>query len=205
MRAAAKEYGWNLNYGGIALMWRGGCIIRSRFLGKIKDGVRQQSEADEPAAGRLFPGRNQTLPERLAQHRGHGGQARHSRFRRSAPRWRSTTNTAAPSCRRICCRRSAIISAPILTSGWTSRAANFSTRTGRAAAAPRRRAPTPFNRWRTPLLEFRQPKSPGRGLRHVEANRRAGAVWCAAGPTTAARPLCAWAAPLRRWPFPMLP
>ena len=36
MRAAAKEYGWNLNYGGIALMWRGGCIIRSRFLGKIK-------------------------------------------------------------------------------------------------------------------------------------------------------------------------
>ena len=37
MRAAAKEYGWTLNYGGIALMWRGGCIIRSRFLGKIKD------------------------------------------------------------------------------------------------------------------------------------------------------------------------
>lgn len=37
MRAAAKENNWNLNYGGIALMWRGGCIIRSRFLGKIKD------------------------------------------------------------------------------------------------------------------------------------------------------------------------
>ncbi len=37
MRAAAKEYGWNLNYGGIALMWRGGCIIRSVFLGRIKD------------------------------------------------------------------------------------------------------------------------------------------------------------------------
>jgi 6-phosphogluconate dehydrogenase len=37
MRAAAKEYGWHLNYGGIALMWRGGCIIRSRFLGKIKE------------------------------------------------------------------------------------------------------------------------------------------------------------------------
>ncbi len=36
MRSAAKEYGWNLNYGGIALMWRGGCIIRSRFLGMIK-------------------------------------------------------------------------------------------------------------------------------------------------------------------------
>lgn len=37
MRSAAKEYGWSLNYGGIALMWRGGCIIRSRFLGKIKE------------------------------------------------------------------------------------------------------------------------------------------------------------------------
>ena len=37
MRAAAAEYGWNLNYGNIALMWRGGCIIRSVFLGKIKE------------------------------------------------------------------------------------------------------------------------------------------------------------------------
>jgi 6-phosphogluconate dehydrogenase len=36
LRAAAAEYGWNLNYGGIALMWRGGCIIRSAFLDKIK-------------------------------------------------------------------------------------------------------------------------------------------------------------------------
>ncbi len=36
MRAAAKQYAWNLNYGGIALMWRGGCIIRSAFLGDIK-------------------------------------------------------------------------------------------------------------------------------------------------------------------------
>jgi 6-phosphogluconate dehydrogenase len=37
MRAAAIEHNWNLNYGGIALMWRGGCIIRSAFLGKIKE------------------------------------------------------------------------------------------------------------------------------------------------------------------------
>ena len=37
MRTAAKTYNWNLNYGGIALMWRGGCIIRSVFLGKIKE------------------------------------------------------------------------------------------------------------------------------------------------------------------------
>ena len=37
MRAAAKEYGWALRYGSIALLWRGGCIIRSAFLGKIKE------------------------------------------------------------------------------------------------------------------------------------------------------------------------
>lgn len=44
MRAAAKEYGWNLNYGGIALMWRGGCIIRSVFLGKIKEAFDKNSD-----------------------------------------------------------------------------------------------------------------------------------------------------------------
>jgi len=41
LRAAAKTYGWNLNYGGIALMWRGGCIIRSVFLGKIREAFQR--------------------------------------------------------------------------------------------------------------------------------------------------------------------
>jgi len=44
MRAAAQTYGWHLNYGGIALMWRGGCIIRSIFLGKIKDAFEKNRE-----------------------------------------------------------------------------------------------------------------------------------------------------------------
>ncbi|MGQ9501015.1 MAG: decarboxylating NADP(+)-dependent phosphogluconate dehydrogenase [Anaerolineae bacterium] len=44
MRAAAAEYNWNLNYGGIALMWRGGCIIRSVFLGKIKEAFDRNPE-----------------------------------------------------------------------------------------------------------------------------------------------------------------
>jgi 6-phosphogluconate dehydrogenase len=43
MRAAAKEHKWNLNYGGIALMWRGGCIIRSVFLGDIKSAFDKNS------------------------------------------------------------------------------------------------------------------------------------------------------------------
>ena len=44
MRAAAEENNWNLNYGGIALIWRGGCIIRSAFLGKIKDAFDKNHE-----------------------------------------------------------------------------------------------------------------------------------------------------------------
>lgn len=44
MKAAAKTYGWNLNYGGIALLWRGGCIIRSVFLGKIKEAFDKNPE-----------------------------------------------------------------------------------------------------------------------------------------------------------------
>jgi 6-phosphogluconate dehydrogenase len=44
MRAAAEQHRWNLNYGGIALMWRGGCIIRSVFLGKIKEAFDKNPE-----------------------------------------------------------------------------------------------------------------------------------------------------------------
>ena len=50
MRAAAAEYNWELNYGGIALMWRGGCIIRSAFLGKIKEAF----DKDKTLANLLF-------------------------------------------------------------------------------------------------------------------------------------------------------
>jgi 6-phosphogluconate dehydrogenase len=46
MQAAAQVYNWNLNYGGIALMWRGGCIIRSIFLAKIKDAFDANPELE---------------------------------------------------------------------------------------------------------------------------------------------------------------
>jgi len=46
LREAAKEMGWHLNLGGIALMWRGGCIIRSRFLGKIKEAFDKNPDLD---------------------------------------------------------------------------------------------------------------------------------------------------------------
>ncbi|HZM04574.1 MAG TPA: decarboxylating NADP(+)-dependent phosphogluconate dehydrogenase [Candidatus Saccharimonadales bacterium] len=56
MRAAAKEYGWNLNYGGTALMWRGGCIIRSRFLGKIKEAFDQNPNLSNLLLDNFFRG-----------------------------------------------------------------------------------------------------------------------------------------------------
>jgi len=44
MREAAQTYGWDLNYSGIALMWRGGCIIRSQFLGNIREAFDNDPE-----------------------------------------------------------------------------------------------------------------------------------------------------------------
>jgi len=44
MKAAAAEYHWNLNYGEIALMWRGGCIIRAQFLGRIKEAFDKNAD-----------------------------------------------------------------------------------------------------------------------------------------------------------------
>ena len=57
MRSAAKTYGWNLNYGGIALMWRGGCIIRSVFLGKIKEAFDKNPELPNLLLDSYFQGK----------------------------------------------------------------------------------------------------------------------------------------------------
>jgi 6-phosphogluconate dehydrogenase len=56
LRAAAKENGWNLNMGGIALMWRGGCIIRSRFLGKIKEAFDKNQGLENLLLDSFFSG-----------------------------------------------------------------------------------------------------------------------------------------------------
>ena len=54
MSEAAKEYHWKLNYGGIALMWRGGCIIRSVFLGKIKIAYNKNPELEHLLLDEFF-------------------------------------------------------------------------------------------------------------------------------------------------------
>lgn len=56
LREAAKENGWNLNFGGIALMWRGGCIIRSAFLGKIKDAFDKNPDLNNLLMDDFFSG-----------------------------------------------------------------------------------------------------------------------------------------------------
>ena len=54
LKAAAKENGWNLNMGGIALMWRGGCIIRSQFLGNIKAAFDKKKNLDNLLLDKFF-------------------------------------------------------------------------------------------------------------------------------------------------------
>jgi len=44
MKSAAKEFGWHLNYGSVAMMWRGGCIIRSGFLNQIKEAFDRNAD-----------------------------------------------------------------------------------------------------------------------------------------------------------------
>ena len=55
MRAASDEYGWDLKYGNIAMIFRGGCIIRSQFLQNIKEAYDNDAELEKPALGSLLP------------------------------------------------------------------------------------------------------------------------------------------------------
>ncbi|MCS7091687.1 MAG: decarboxylating NADP(+)-dependent phosphogluconate dehydrogenase [Limisphaera sp.] len=73
MRAAAKQYGWNLNYGSIALLWRGGCIIRSVFLGEIKNAFDKNPELDNLLLDPFFA----------------------NAIREALPSWRRVVSTAA--------------------------------------------------------------------------------------------------------------
>lgn len=56
MREAAKEYGWKINFGAVALMWRGGCIIRSGFLGQIKEAFTKKPDLTNLLLDPFFKG-----------------------------------------------------------------------------------------------------------------------------------------------------
>ena len=134
LREAAKDQKWNLNFGGIALMWRGGCIIRSRFLGKIKEAYDKNPQLNNLLLDDFFS-------KLLNDYQAPGGEPSSmpskqvSRLRRSQPRCPSSTDTARADCLPTCCKRNAISLAPTPTSASTSRVVSFSTPTGQAAAA----------------------------------------------------------------------
>ncbi len=136
MQAAAAEHDWPLNYGDIALLWRGGCIIRAVFLERIKEAFDADAATGEPAAGPLLHAGGRARPRRP----GGTWSPRRSSWAfpcRPSPRpWPTTTATAASACPPTCCRPSATTSAPTPTNGSTRAAC--STPTGCICAGRRR-------------------------------------------------------------------
>ena len=100
MAAAAKTYDWDLQMGELAKIWRGGCIIRARFLNRITESYAEQPGPREPADGAVLPRRRRRRPGRLAQGDRRAPSSRASRCPRSRPRWPTTTATAASAARR---------------------------------------------------------------------------------------------------------
>ena len=73
MQDAARSYNWNLNYGGVALMWREGCIIRSAFLGKIQEAYAANPAPRELCCWTIISARRSSGRSKL----GAGGDDRH--------------------------------------------------------------------------------------------------------------------------------
>jgi len=67
LQEAAKDYGWKLNYGEIALMWRGGCIIRSKFLGQIKEAFDKNADLDNLLLDPYFKQKIETAQQHWRQ------------------------------------------------------------------------------------------------------------------------------------------
>ena len=66
MAAAAETEGWDLDLGAMATIWRGGCIIRARFLDRIREAYDNEPGLHEPDARRLLPRRARRRPGLLA-------------------------------------------------------------------------------------------------------------------------------------------
>jgi 6-phosphogluconate dehydrogenase len=119
MQTAAGVYDWNLNYGGIALMWRGGCIIRSIFLGKIKEAYEANPALENLLLDPYFHAEIET---RSHAWRRVIAQAVYPAFppRPCRAPWPSMMVTAASGCPQTCCRPSAITLARTPTSASTA-------------------------------------------------------------------------------------
>ena len=120
MQAAAAEYNWPLAFGSIALLWRGGCIIRAVFLERIKEAFDADPKLENLLLARYFQ-------EATAHAQDAWRNVVATAVRLGIPtpafstRWPITTAIAAPACRPICSRPSAITSGPTRISEWIAR------------------------------------------------------------------------------------
>ncbi len=98
MAVASQEFGWDLKLGELAMIWRGGCIIRARLLHRIREAYRIGGDAAEPSAPPVLPRCGEEGRAELAQDAGAcrgerradaGLLLRACLFRRHAPRARS--------------------------------------------------------------------------------------------------------------------
>jgi 6-phosphogluconate dehydrogenase len=121
--AAAKQYGWTLNFGDIATIWRGGCIIRAHFLNRIK-------QAYELTSSRIHSRTGAWQSEPLSQ--------TESPCRHSVHRSLISTAIGPRVSRPTCCKPSATSSARTHTNAWTNPRENSFTRSGCNKPAPNR-------------------------------------------------------------------
>jgi 6-phosphogluconate dehydrogenase len=134
MRKASDEFDWDLSLGEIAAIWRGGCIIRARFLDRITEAYGRDSKLANLMLDPFFTevltrcGPNWREVVATAARRGLVCPL-------SALRWPTSTRIAPSACSTTCCKRSATTSAPTPTSELTRTAR--STPTGSACAASR--------------------------------------------------------------------
>ena len=138
--AGAEQYGWDIKKGEIAKIWRGGCIIRARFLNRITEAYAADPWPGRPRDRTVLRRRDGQSPGRVAQRGGRCRARGHPRRPRSAARSPTTTDCAPTACPPPSCRVSATSLAHTPTSASTRTAS--STRCGRVTARKLRpRAP----------------------------------------------------------------
>ena len=123
-----QEFGWGLKLNELAMIWRGGCIIRARLLHRIREAYETSADAPNLVLQDFFRDGDHERRTELAEGRLAGGRRAAFPFPPSPPRSPISTGCAARAVRPICCRASATTSAPTPIAGSTSPEA--STRAG---------------------------------------------------------------------------
>ena len=93
--AGSEEYGWDIDRGAMATIWRGGCIIRARFLDRIREAYDDDPALPSLLVAPYFAAAVRDGRGQLAAGGGGGGARPACRRRRSPRRWPTTTGCAA--------------------------------------------------------------------------------------------------------------